>query len=159
MFFNKKFFDEQFYDEQDCHIDIVLSDDEDDSGNDDPKKEEQKEEAPADTSDINIERVRQISEGLEVIEGKLKAIERDRAELQEKVVYCKACCKIEEQNEEVTYVEEEEKPSEEEIPPWASHMATRVSFAADAHRILIRPTSEDYSEGSYIRNFIRNTNK
>lgn len=157
VFFNKKFFDEQFYGEYDCHIDILPSDEEDDVLSDNLEKEERKEETPGDSSDINIERVRQISEGLEIIESKLKAVQRYRVEIQNKVEYCRACCSSGQQEErkELSTCIEEEKVSEEEINCTASQIPRKVSFAVNSFESE-KPISDFNLEGTL--NCLQNVN-
>lgn len=95
IFFNKSLFDKHFYTDQDCFVDIVLSDEEDAADEDTFLKEEEKEESPAGYLDINVERVRQISEELEIIENKLNIVKEQKSIVQKKVEYCRTCCSYE----------------------------------------------------------------
>lgn len=91
IFFNKKLFTKHFGMDQDCTIDII-SNDEEENTDDDTEKEEQNEESAGGCSDINVERVREISEELEFIEGRLQLVKKQKVVMEEKVECCRICC-------------------------------------------------------------------
>lgn len=113
-FFDKKLFNKHFYTEQDCYVDVILSDEED-TTDEDEVKEEQKEESPTPYLNLNMERVRQISEELEIIESKLNGVKKQKAIVQKKVEYCRSCCLLAENAEEELAPDQEEKVDVEEI--------------------------------------------
>lgn len=143
IFFNKKLFNKQFGIDQDCTIDIVLNEDDENSNDDDDiEKEEQEEETPGGRSDINVERVREISEELEFIESRLQVVKKQKVIMEKKVEYCRACCSREYHEEEgkLTPPREENESLEqpdEDRPISADIFATiKASMAANNDSFL-----------------------